>query len=95
MTPSGSADAHDGQQDENADKAASAAHRGLAAQVERPLPQQGQSRPYEQQGPPAAIPAPEVAGGDVAGAISRATMPMPIKMTGPTMEGTRGPQAPA
>ena len=67
VVPSGGADAQKGQQDEDAHKAAAAAHGSFAAQVERPLAQQGQAGDDQQQRPPVAIPGPELAGSDVAG----------------------------
>ena len=59
MIPSGGADAQNGQQDEDADKAAAAADGSFAAQVEGPLAEQGQAGDDQQQRPPVAIPGPE------------------------------------
>ena len=67
VAPSGGAKAQEGQQDEDAHKAAAAAHRGGAAQVHGPLAEQGQAGADQQKRPPAAIPGPEIAGGNAAG----------------------------
>ena len=43
IVPPGSANAQDGEQNQNTHKASATAHRGLALQVERPLAQQGEA----------------------------------------------------
>ena len=67
VVPTGGAKADDGEQDEDADKAAAAVNGNLAARVQSPLAEQGQAGADEQQGPPVGVPGPELAGGDVAG----------------------------
>ena len=66
MIPPCRANAQDGEQDQDAHKAAAAAHRGFAAQVQSPLAQQGKAGADQHQRPPAAIPAPEIAGANAA-----------------------------
>ena len=67
MIPSCGGKSQNGQQDEQADKAAATAHRDLPAQIQHPLAHQQQAGADQQQRPPVAIPCPELICGDVAG----------------------------
>ena len=67
MGPPGGAESHDRKKNEESDKAAGAADRNLAAQIKRPLAEQGKSRTNQQHRPPAGVPIPEIDSGDVAG----------------------------
>ena len=67
LVPPGGEDADDGEQDEQAHKAAAAAHRRGPLGVNRPLAQHGHAGQDEEKRPPLSVPVPEAAGVDAAG----------------------------